>query len=208
MCGPCYTKWLKENAPKCKIEGCHNPFHAKDLCRNCYDKELKKKNPEYKERQRHNHSKWRENNPEKYRDNEERQALNRRTVVKVGDDYDDTVRRNKAYQDKYGIDIKEYERMLSEQNNQCCICGANEHEIAKQRLYIDHDHKTGQIRGLLCSSCNLALGHLEKILYNNGFASAINSIAEYLEVRKECQKDNKMVKNLTTANRSCRYYHL
>jgi len=46
----------------------------------------------------------------------------------------------------------EYYSLLSKYNNQCCICGSN------KNLCIDHCHITNHIRGILCRSCNLALG--------------------------------------------------
>lgn len=57
----------------------------------------------------------------------------------------------------YGIDVPDYERMLAEQNGGCYICGK---QPEKKALDIDHDHKTGKVRGLLCSSHNRALGLL------------------------------------------------
>lgn len=52
--------------------------------------------------------------------------------------------------------------MLEEQGNRCAIC--NE-ASTKRAMSIDHDHKTGKVRGLLCDSCNLSLGHLEREMF-------------------------------------------
>lgn len=49
----------------------------------------------------------------------------------------------------YGITLEEREAM----GNTCAICGREENPS------VDHDHQTGQVRGILCRSCNLALGH-------------------------------------------------
>ena len=54
----------------------------------------------------------------------------------------------------YGISIAEYEQMLKKQKGVCAICGR---PPAKQRLAVDHNHKTKQIRGLLCYHCNYGL---------------------------------------------------
>lgn len=64
----------------------------------------------------------------------------------------------KHYQIKknFKIDPLVYEELLKKQNNVCAICG--EECAARTRLSIDHDHKTGAIRGLLCMSCNLGIG--------------------------------------------------
>ena len=54
----------------------------------------------------------------------------------------------------YGLPTEDYERMLARQRGVCKICKL---KYAK-RLCIDHDHQSGDIRGLLCSSCNSGLG--------------------------------------------------
>ena len=48
--------------------------------------------------------------------------------------------------------IEEYDKLLEEQSGCCAICEKNE------KLHVDHDHNTGEVRGLLCGSCNLAIG--------------------------------------------------
>jgi len=53
---------------------------------------------------------------------------------------------------KYGMTEADYEHLLNAQNGCCAICSERE------RLYIDHDHATGRVRGLLCNLCNLAIG--------------------------------------------------
>lgn len=56
----------------------------------------------------------------------------------------------------YGITKEQYDQMLREQKGVCIICGNT--NKSKIRLAVDHDHKTGKVRGLLCSRCNVALG--------------------------------------------------
>lgn len=57
---------------------------------------------------------------------------------------------------KYSIELEEYRDIESRQKNCCGICG----RTSSTRLCIDHRHDTGKVRGLLCSSCNKALGLL------------------------------------------------
>jgi hypothetical protein len=58
----------------------------------------------------------------------------------------------------YGIDAAEYARLLKLQDGKCAICRARPRS---KRLSVDHSHKTGEVRGLLCSACNHdALGAL------------------------------------------------
>lgn len=54
---------------------------------------------------------------------------------------------------RYGITPEDYDRMFKEQRGQCAIC-----EVKKDKLDIDHCHNTKVVRGLLCGSCNRALG--------------------------------------------------
>ena len=59
---------------------------------------------------------------------------------------------------RYGISEDQYDQRLTEQLGLCAICG--EGCRSGGRLSVDHDHKTGEVRGLLCKQCNLAIGLL------------------------------------------------
>jgi len=75
----------------------------------------------------------------------------------------------------YGISIDEYNTILSNQNNCCAIC--NRHQIEfKKRMHVDHCHKTGKVRGLLCSNCNQGIGHF----YEN--INFLKNSIKYLEI--------------------------
>lgn len=74
-------------------------------------------------------------------------------------------RRARHIQRQYNLSIEQYINMFKEQNGVCKICGRpprGKHRV-NETLYlnVDHDHKTGEVRGLLCSQCNTALGLLE-----------------------------------------------
>lgn len=58
----------------------------------------------------------------------------------------------------YGISLNEYESMLDEQNGVCYIC----FEKDSVKLAVDHNHKTGEVRKLLCKKCNTAIGLLRE----------------------------------------------
>ena len=63
---------------------------------------------------------------------------------------------------QYGINFKQYHILIQKQNNKCAICKIkiNISMISRGKgMCIDHDHKTGNIRGILCSVCNRGLGH-------------------------------------------------
>lgn len=57
-----------------------------------------------------------------------------------------------------GVSEDDYERLKASQNNRCAICNR---PPGKRALAFDHDHETGQARGLLCFSCNAGLGQFQ-----------------------------------------------
>ena len=60
---------------------------------------------------------------------------------------------------KYNLTMDDYNRMLEKQDYRCAICKKHISEL-KRRLSVDHNHKTGEVRGLLCFKCNTVLGHM------------------------------------------------
>ena len=67
---------------------------------------------------------------------------------------------DKYYKVKYNLTLIEYNKLLEEQNGVCLICGGINKN--NRRLTVDHNHVTGDVRGLLCTRCNSALGWYEK----------------------------------------------
>lgn len=65
--------------------------------------------------------------------------------------------RGYGLESNYGISLAEYDSLPEVQGGGCAICGKTPEENGK-RLSVDHDHRTGEMRGLLCDRCNLALG--------------------------------------------------
>lgn len=65
-----------------------------------------------------------------------------------------------------GVTPDEYARVLSDQGGVCAICGEIESGRtqcgAVMELAADHSHEDGAFRGILCRSCNLFVGHVEK----------------------------------------------
>lgn len=99
---------------------------------------------------------WRERNPEYSKDyhrkrrGEPRSKRPNGTYINAKDCY---------LQRKYNIDLEEYNRIFMEQKGKCAICGTHQSEL-KRALDVDHCHKNNKVRGLLCNSCNIGLGHL------------------------------------------------
>ncbi len=77
-------------------------------------------------------------------------ALHPKDYVPVG-----TTRRRNLLA-RFGLDEAEYDRLLAEQGGGCAICGTKPKKY--KHLPVDHDHVTGEVRWILCDSCNTALG--------------------------------------------------
>ena len=73
--------------------------------------------------------------------------------------YDYEVDKDRKLKRAYGIGYKEYQTMLEAQNGQCAICGTTE-TGKRKAFHVDHDHETGEVRGLLCGNCNSGIGNL------------------------------------------------
>lgn len=63
---------------------------------------------------------------------------------------------SRYYQKRFGITLQEYEARLEAHNGVCAICLKPQKD--KRRLVVDHNHQTGDVRGLLCTPCNIILG--------------------------------------------------
>jgi hypothetical protein len=66
---------------------------------------------------------------------------------------------------KYGVSREAYNKLMVKQGGLCCICNKPERRTNQLGellpLAVDHDHETGELRGLLCATCNKALGLFE-----------------------------------------------
>ena len=60
----------------------------------------------------------------------------------------------------YNITIEDYEKILAEQGGHCALCPTTPEQNYGHKLHVDHNKKTDDVRGLLCKSCNTALGKL------------------------------------------------
>ena len=106
--------------------------------------------------------------------NKEKAALNtKRHREKYGKEYKEKTR-NYKYIINYGITLDDWKRLLEDQNYRCGICFKHSSEET-MNMVVDHDHKTGVIRGLLCRNCNTALGLLKDSVEN------MKSAIDYLE---------------------------
>jgi len=77
-----------------------------------------------------------------HRNRQSRNAIHRRYLLKS----------------KYGITPEDYDALLAAQGGACALCSAPQPNKVGSRFYIDHDHASGAVRGLLCGPCNMGLG--------------------------------------------------
>lgn len=62
---------------------------------------------------------------------------------------------------KYGINLEDYKKLFSDQHGKCAIC-FRQLEIDSKETCVDHDHKTGKVREILCNKCNSGIGFLQE----------------------------------------------
>lgn len=75
-----------------------------------------------------------------------------------------------------GMNVSEYESLLKKQHGVCAICKGPQN-YKRTALCIDHDHKTGAVRGLLCCHCNFVLGHAKDNIQT--LSSAVRYLKKY-----------------------------
>ena len=68
-------------------------------------------------------------------------------------------REDAIIQRMYGITMAEFDGLVEFQKGNCAVC-FKPLEILNRRANIDHDHETGEVRGILCTGCNTGIGHL------------------------------------------------
>ncbi len=99
-----------------------------------------------------NELRWKEENPEAYK-----LSCRRRNLKK-----------------KFGITIEEYMSIYNKQQGQCACCGEEKPAEGITGLVVDHNHTSGEVRELLCTQCNTALGLLKEN------ADIVNKLLEYI----------------------------
>lgn len=152
-CSKCGSILTSENCMPSRFNHA-GPCHS---CHNDRQREIYKNNPEVRQQQSVRHSRrW------KSKSAEEKRA--------VAD-------RNFLY--KYGVSIIDFYKKLEEQDNRCSICRVElEKSVNKEssiRACQDHDHKTKNLRDILCNRCNLMLG------YSNDDIEILKKAIAYLQ---------------------------
>lgn len=122
-------------------------------CKTCAIKKTMENNQKHSNRTNKSNLEWRNRNPEKIKE-----------IYRVSN-----------LKRKFNLSIEDYNKMFFDQKGRCKICDKHQNQF-KKALAVDHCHTTGKIRGLLCASCNTAIGHLKDDV--NLLAKAINYLKE------------------------------
>lgn len=80
--------------------------------------------------------------------------------------------RRRHYLRKYGITLEQRNELIRSQGGACAICEK------RLLLNVDHDHSTGEVRGMLCTVCNMLLGYLETQTMNATFVEKAEAYAK------------------------------
>jgi len=140
----------KTKNPKCRrcgvkltVSNC-KPYHLNKsdyICNGCYKIVANKASKD-----------WAKNNKDKVNASARRYKLKNPDKVKGW-------YRAKVYR-KYGLTVEDFDAQYNKQRGCCAMCGKHSLELSRA-LDIDHNHITNKNRGLLCSTCNLAIGLLK-----------------------------------------------
>ena len=130
-----------------------------------YCREYYKKN---KKRMLEHTRKWNENNKERMEEYRKKYyKKNKEKIKEYWRDYQQKnpdAYRNTSLKANYGITLEDRNRMIEEQDGYCKnpFCLVKLSDIPERHVHVDHDHKTGEIRGIMCHECNTNLGKIEK----------------------------------------------
>ncbi len=144
--------------------------YRKAICRVCESVRVRDyyaTNAEYRARTKKRNAEWAKNNPE---------AMTRH-------------RRTGMLRGKYNLSREQYDALVARQNGRCALCGATEHGRTGRAgrhdgsrgwqtdsWPVDHDHRDGRVRGLLCHKCNIRIGAFEGLRDEIG----IEKVLEYV----------------------------
>ena len=76
---------------------------------------------------------------------------------------------------KYGLEREEYDKLVEDCRGSCEVCNHTPTGEGKDYLCVDHGHHTNEVRGMLCSGCNLALGQV------GDSVETLENLIKYLE---------------------------
>lgn len=163
-------------------------------CENSISKQRYNSDPKYKELVNLKSKKFRESNPEyfkKYKNNyiltqEQKDRYSQKAKDNYIQNKEQLIQKSREWRrmnpnhnrkrrlENLGLSLEDYDRIIKEQNNKCTICKNQFTTEFQRRPNIDHCHKSGKFRSILCHKCNTALG-----LFDDNIQSLKQAI-EYL----------------------------
>jgi len=170
---------------KCKLEKPRSLFYAdnsrrdgkKAWCKECHykwEKEYKRKfDGKLREYYKNYHSEY-------YKKNKDRlKKIFRKNYILKKNEYRE--RNKKTYFRRYGITYENAISTWEKQKKKCAICNVDMVILGtngKRGFCVDHDHKTGRFRGILCHSCNSAIGLFKENIEN--IKQAVNYLDKFI----------------------------
>lgn len=156
---------------KCKTQKMESEFHKnrngkfglRSYCKECSKKYSKKYREENANNLREKGKKYRAKNADKIKEHNKKYNRENADKLKKYRKKNIDKRRESSLKRYYGITLEDYNKFLEMQGGICAICGKPETKSINGTLFtlsVDHDHKTGKVRGLLCKDCNLGVGKL------------------------------------------------
>ena len=95
-----------------------------------------------------------------YKENKKRLDLYQKERRFCNLENDKLINRRGNLKHYYNLTIENYNDLFEQQGGRCAICGTHQSEL-KEPLFVDHDHTTKKVRGLLCRACNTGIGFLK-----------------------------------------------
>lgn len=136
---------------------------------------------------RKTHPEITKNRWKRYYDRHKDRMIERTRAYEKGLGKEEYVLRYKKYNmnmkwKRYNLSEEKYHEMRREQGQKCAMC-LNSFKENPRSIHIDHDHLTGEVRGILCDGCNLFLGRIESPLY----AEKLRKAEAYLRKAKKTE---------------------
>jgi hypothetical protein len=150
---------------KCSAAGCDKKYSAKGLCASHYSAKQRADNPEY----------YKQKKREYWARDKVKHSTKRRA------EYDHETAWAQRIQYNYGITSDDYYQLLETQRGCCAICLTDTPSSGRfKKFSVDHNHKTGKVRSLLCHLCNTGIGVFKE---NDNL---LHRAIAYLKVHNEC----------------------
>jgi len=134
------------HSAKCKT--CRNAYHASYIKTPKGQRSIKESSRKY----------WLKYGKQYSQDPVKKAAMNAAALRHSRSEKGIRARRNRHLRAKYGITLAEYEQLFKSQNQACAICG---YQGTTRKFHLDHNHRTGNVRGILCNPCNGAIGLMQ-----------------------------------------------